>query len=120
VSSRSKRNRTFDGHADFHAIRVALFPIRPKQLGVAFDALVSEPASNEFPLEDIRVATLLIHAADDRLAPYEHVPPAAARIPGARLVTITSGGHLFLQQAHKVREASTAFIREVVPKPAAT
>ena len=106
--------------ADFHAIREALFPIRPKQLGVAFDALVSEPASNEFPLEDIRVPTLLIHAADDRLAPYEHVPPAAARIPGARLVTITSGGHLFLQQAHKVREASTAFIREVVPKPAAT
>lgn len=35
--------------ADFLAIRDALFPIRPKKLGVAFDALVSEPASNEFP-----------------------------------------------------------------------
>jgi hypothetical protein len=30
---------------DFLTIRAALFPIRPKQLGVAFDALVSEPAS---------------------------------------------------------------------------
>jgi hypothetical protein len=56
----------------------------------------------------------------DRRAPYERVSPAAARIPGARLVTITSGGHLFLQQAHKVREASTAFIKEVVPSPPAT
>jgi pimeloyl-ACP methyl ester carboxylesterase len=105
--------------ADFLAIREALFPIRPKQLGVAFDALVSEPASDDFPLEEISVPTLLIHAADDRLAPYEHVPPAASRIPGARLVTISSGGHLFLQQAHKVRETGTAFIREVVPKPPA-
>jgi pimeloyl-ACP methyl ester carboxylesterase len=101
--------------ADFLAIREALFPIRPKTLGVAFDALISEPASNEFPLEDIRVPALLIHAADDRLAPYEHVQPAVARIPGARLVTIPAGGHLFLQHAHEVREASTAFIRTVVP-----
>ena len=44
---------------------------------------------------------------------------AAARIPGARLETITSGGHLFLKHAHKVREASTAFIKDVVPKPPA-
>jgi hypothetical protein len=29
--------------ADFLAIREALFPIRPKTLGVAFDALISEP-----------------------------------------------------------------------------
>jgi pimeloyl-ACP methyl ester carboxylesterase len=36
---------------------------------VAFDALVSEPMWNEFPLEDIAVPTLLVHAADDRLAP---------------------------------------------------
>lgn len=106
--------------ADFLAIRDALFPIGPKKLGVAFDALVSEPASNEFPLEDVRVPTLLVHAADDRLAPYEHVQPAADRIPGARLVTIAAGGHLFLQHAHEVRDASASFIREVLPTPPAT
>lgn len=100
---------------DFLAIRDALFPIEPKKAGVAFDALVSEPASNTFPLEDIRVPTLLVHAADDRLAPYEHVPPAAARIPGARLLTVPAGGHLFLQHAHEVRRAITSFIKEVVP-----
>jgi pimeloyl-ACP methyl ester carboxylesterase len=102
--------------ADFLAIRDALFPIGPKKLGVAFDALVS----NEFPLEDVRVPTLLVHAADDRLAPYEHVQPAADRIPGARLVTIAAGGHLFLQHAHEVRDASASFIREVLPTPPAT
>jgi pimeloyl-ACP methyl ester carboxylesterase len=100
--------------ADFLAIRRALFPVRPKRLGIVFDALVSEPASNAFPLEDIRVPTLLVHAADDRLAPYEHVGPAAARIPNARFVTIEAGGHLFLQHQVEVRRATATFIRELL------
>jgi pimeloyl-ACP methyl ester carboxylesterase len=101
---------------DFLAVRTALFPITPKRFGVAFDALVSEPASNGFPLEDIRVPSLLVHAADDPLAPYEHVPGAAARIPGARLVTLREGGHLFLQHADEVRAAVSTFLADVVPR----
>jgi pimeloyl-ACP methyl ester carboxylesterase len=89
------------GDADFLAIRETLFPVGPKRFGITFDALVSEPASNTFPLEDIPVPTLLVHAADDHLAPYEHVPPAADRIPGAHLNTVESGGHLFLNHSPK-------------------
>jgi pimeloyl-ACP methyl ester carboxylesterase len=96
----------------FLRIRDALFPIREKRRGVAFDALVSEPLSNAFPLEDITVPTLLVHAADDRLAPYDRVPAAAARIPGAQLVTIDAGGHLFLQHQAQVRAATQRFIGE--------
>jgi pimeloyl-ACP methyl ester carboxylesterase len=99
---------------DFLAVREALFPITPKRFGIAFDALVSEPASNGFPLEDIRVPTLLVHAADDPLAPYEHVPGAAVRIRGARLVTLQHGGHLFLQHADEVRGAVRAFLADVM------
>jgi pimeloyl-ACP methyl ester carboxylesterase len=100
----------------FLSVREHLFPTAPKRLGVAFDALVSEPMSNAFPLEDIAVQTLLIHAADDRLAPYECVPPAAARIPGARLVTIAAGGHLFLEHQHQVRRAIGPFIDALASK----
>jgi pimeloyl-ACP methyl ester carboxylesterase len=78
---------------------------------------VSEPASNEFPLEAIVVPTVFVHAADDRLAPYEHVQPAVDRIPGARLVTIEAGGHLFLQHAQRVREVTSGFISEVIATP---
>jgi pimeloyl-ACP methyl ester carboxylesterase len=107
------------GDGDFLSIRDALFPIKPKKLGVAFDALVSEPASNDFPLEDIRVPTLLVHAADDRLAPYEHVPPAAARIPNATLTTLDAGGHLYLRHAAQARSATSGFIHDVIaPGPA--
>jgi pimeloyl-ACP methyl ester carboxylesterase len=101
------------GDEDFLAISDALFPVRPKRRGVVFDALVSEPASNSFPMEDISVPTLFVHAADDRLAPYERVEPAVDRIDGARLVTIPAGGHLFLQHAREAREATTGFIEEL-------
>jgi pimeloyl-ACP methyl ester carboxylesterase len=94
---------------DFLAIRDALFPVSPKKLGIAFDALVSEPASNTFPLEAIRVPTLIVHASDDPLAPYRHVPVAAARIPDARLVALERGGHLFLEHQGEVRDAIAAF-----------
>jgi pimeloyl-ACP methyl ester carboxylesterase len=100
------------GDADFLGIRDSLFPVSPKRRGITFDALVSEPASNTFPLEDIRVPTLFVHAADDRLAPYEHVQPAVARVAGARLVTIPAGGHLFLRHAADVRAATSAFITQ--------
>jgi pimeloyl-ACP methyl ester carboxylesterase len=100
----------------FLSVREHLFPTAPKRLGVAFDALVSEPMSNELPLEDVGVPTLLVHAADDRLAPYERVAPAATRIPGARLLTIAAGGHLFLEHQQQVREVIGPFIDAAVAK----
>jgi pimeloyl-ACP methyl ester carboxylesterase len=100
----------------FLSVREHLFPTAPKRLGVAFDALVSEPMSNELPLEDIAVPTLFVHAADDRLAPYEYVPPASARIPGSQLVTVAAGGHLFLEHQDQVREAVGRFVDAVAAK----
>jgi len=41
------------------------------------------------------------------------VQAAVDRVPGARLVSIDAGGHLFLQHASQVREATASFIAEV-------
>jgi pimeloyl-ACP methyl ester carboxylesterase len=97
------------------SVREHLFPTVPKSVDVAFDALVSEPMWNEFPLEDIAVPTLFVHAADDRLA-QEYVPPASARIPGSHLVTVAAGGHLFLEHQDQVREAVGPFVDAVAAK----
>lgn len=99
---------------DLDSIRESLFPMQPKRSGVVFDTLVSEPACNRFPLEEITVPTLVVHAADDHLAPYKYASEAAIRIPGARQVTVDSGGHLFLEHQAQVRQATAAFIEEVV------
>jgi pimeloyl-ACP methyl ester carboxylesterase len=44
-------------------------------------------------LPTIRVPTLVIHARHDNVAPYEQGRLLAARIPGARLVTLESENH---------------------------
>lgn len=100
-------------------IMEGLFPIRPRARGAIFDTLVSEPAVDTFPLEQLSVPTLMVHAADDALARYATAPPTAARIPGARLVTIERGGHLYLGAEDRVRQEVAAFIRSHVVQGAA-
>jgi pimeloyl-ACP methyl ester carboxylesterase len=95
-----------------------LFPIGARARGAIFDTLVSEPEVDDFPLEQLSVPTLMIHAADDALARYATAPPAAARIPRARLVTIDRGGHLYLGAEARVRRELAAFIRSHVAQGA--
>jgi len=45
-------------------------------------------------LDGIRVPTLLIHAQDDTLAPFDGVAEAAGRHPGIELIAPPRGGHL--------------------------
>jgi pimeloyl-ACP methyl ester carboxylesterase len=91
-----------------------LFPISAKSTGAVFDTLVSEPASNTYPLESISVPTLLLHAPDDPLADYQRAADAAARIPGAHLATIPRGGHLFLGSLSHVHAATASFTAEIL------
>jgi pimeloyl-ACP methyl ester carboxylesterase len=95
-----------------------LFPITDKKTGAVFDTLVSEPASNDFPLEDLAVPTLLLHARDDPLAGYRWAEQAAARIPNAQLATIDRGGHLFLGSVDAVHAATRPFAARVGAPPA--
>ena len=91
-----------------------LFPLTPRREGAVFDGFVSNLAADRFPFEQIAVPTLVINARDDNtFAPYRSAASAAARIPGAKLVSIQSGGHWFLGHATEVREAIGAFVREV-------
>ena len=57
--------------------------------------------------------TLVVSAMDDHWAPYSYAAKAAERIPGAKLVTIDQGGHLFLSHDAQVRTAIAAFIAAV-------
>jgi pimeloyl-ACP methyl ester carboxylesterase len=93
------------------AVMEALFPIAPRRKGAVFDTVVSEPDVDTYPLENITVPTLIVHAADDTLARYEPVPPAARRIPGVRLLTIERGGHLLLGAEDRVRAEIAGFVR---------
>jgi pimeloyl-ACP methyl ester carboxylesterase len=94
-------------------LRELLFPFKPRREGAVFDGFVSNLAADRFPLEQLTVPTLVISARDDALAPYRYAAEAAARIPGAKLVTIEAGGHLFMGHDAQVREAIQAFVQGV-------
>jgi len=93
------------------AIRKLLFPFKPRRAGAVFDGFVSNLAADHFPLEQLTVPTLIINARDDPLAPYGFAAEAASRIPGAELVTIERGGHIFMGHDDEVREAIRAFVQ---------
>jgi pimeloyl-ACP methyl ester carboxylesterase len=96
------------------AIADMLFPLKPRREGAVFDGFVSNLAADRFPLEEIAVPTLVINARDDTsFAPYRFAAKATHRIPGAKLVSIESGGHWFMGHDANVREAIGAFVRQV-------
>jgi pimeloyl-ACP methyl ester carboxylesterase len=88
----------------------SLFPMSPE--GYNFDLYVSNADVNSYNLEAIRVPTLIIHTKDDQLASHEASKRAAGRIPGARFVSLESGGHLMLGQMKNVRDQLADFFDE--------
>jgi pimeloyl-ACP methyl ester carboxylesterase len=83
----------------------SLFPMSPE--GYTFDLYVSNADVNTYKLEAIRVPTLIVHTKDDQLASHEASKRAAERIPGARFVSLESGGHLMLGQEKNLTALAT-------------
>jgi pimeloyl-ACP methyl ester carboxylesterase len=82
----------------------SMFPLTPRVKGVIFDAFVSNADVNACNLEAIRVPTLVAHTKDDPLASHDAGRRAAERIPGARFLSLESGGHLMLGQTRIIRD----------------
>lgn len=87
----------------------SMFPLTPRVPGVIFDAFVSNADVNACNLEAISVPTLVAHTKDDPLASHEASQRAAARIPGARFLSLESGGHLMLGQTKIVHDELVDF-----------
>jgi pimeloyl-ACP methyl ester carboxylesterase len=88
----------------------SLFPM--SVAGVMFDACVSNADVNKYSLESISVPTLIVHTKDDQLASHDASRRAAARIPGARFVSLESGGHLMVGQTTSVRNELADFFAD--------
>ena len=80
----------------------SLFPMSP--VGYNFDLFVSNADVTNYNLEAMSVPTLIAHTKDDQLASHEASQRAAERIPGARFVSLESGG----QTSCSVKRRSSA------------
>jgi class 3 adenylate cyclase len=65
-------------------------------------------------LPAVRVPTLVLHGADDRVIPLEAARYLVDRIPGARLVEVPGAGHLAIgEDAQRINDEVQRFLRSV-------
>ena len=88
-------------------------PVQPRRSGLVND-LSQIYQLDIFPLEQINIPTLVIHAKDDSLVSIKHGRYTAEHIPQACLVELPSGGHLLLGQRIRVRTEVETFLRKAV------
>jgi len=97
--------------ADIAETMETILPVNPRSDGALFDMYVSNPDINTgYPLEEITVPVLII--IDDPLALYDNARAMAERIPGARLVTLESGGHMLLGHEERIRAEIGEFLEQ--------
>jgi 2-hydroxy-6-oxonona-2,4-dienedioate hydrolase len=81
-------------------------PAAPRSAGVVLDNTAALPGER---IRTITTPTLIVHARDDLLQLYHNAEFAAATIPGARLMSFETGGHVVMVVQ---RDAIGAAVRE--------
>lgn len=88
----------------------SFYPVGDRTSGIVFDTYESNPDIARYPLEDIAVPTLVVHAEDDPLASYTDARAMSDRIPGARFVSVPHGGHVFMHRDQNALREVRAFL----------
>jgi pimeloyl-ACP methyl ester carboxylesterase len=101
-----------DARAELAEIMSTALPLRPRVAGAVFDRGVATPElyRGELPVDAITAPTLVVNAADALLAPHEDAAAFVARLPDARLVELSAGGHVSIGQSARIREELAAFL----------
>ena len=99
-----------DVRHDIAAVLDGFFPLGPRTTGSVFDAFVGNPAIADHPVEAISNPALVVHAQDDPLARHDDAQAMAARIPGARFVSLRRGGHVLMHREPRARSEIASFL----------
>ena len=96
--------------ADVRQAGLSVLPSSRRVNGMVFDTYFGNQEINHYPLEQVNTPTLVISAVDDPAALHENARTLAARIPYARLVAVSDGGHLMLGHTQEVKQEITQFL----------
>ncbi len=105
---------TEEDEAFVAGMAATVLPSSRRGEGALFDMFTSNPAVQDYPLEDVTSPTLIVGAKDDPLALYANSERMAQRISEAQLVTVERGGHMMLGSGEFVREEIRAFLASVL------
>ena len=87
-----------------------VLPASLRYKGTLFDMYASNPAVNNYRVEQVKVPTLIVSARDDPVALYRNAAELAARIPSAELLTLESGGHILLGNDETIASTVRRFV----------
>jgi 2-hydroxy-6-oxonona-2,4-dienedioate hydrolase len=96
-----------------------ILPISRRVAGIRIDSEISSNLTR-YQLEDIRVPTLVISAADDLYGTYDSGLYTAEQIQNGRFAGFGTGGHLLLGHEQEVRSQITNFLEERLKSPKKT
>lgn len=98
--------------SEFLARMVDMFePVTKRKDGLRNEAAAIDPQTL-YPLEQITKPTLVIHSRDDGINPFAFGEYTAQHIPGAKFLSLGTGGHLLLGHHAEVQALVNAFLRE--------
>lgn len=103
------RSATIEERREVDQVLRTILPISRRVAGIWNDG---EVASNltRYPLEEMRVPTLVISAADDLYDTYDSGLHTAEQIRDARFTGFSTGGHMLLGHEAEVRSEITSFV----------
>jgi pimeloyl-ACP methyl ester carboxylesterase len=107
---------TYDDERMVSAVVDLMNPISCRKKGIFNDRKWMNNKTlrpEDYPLQDIKAPTLVVHAADDSLQPIFHGEYTAANIPGAHFLKLESGGHFSAGRVEEVRAEITTFLNRV-------
>lgn len=89
-----------------------MLPVSERALGMINDArLSSQPVP--VAMEQIRVPTLAVSVEDDRFGTFKAARHIAATVPGAKLVSFPTGGHIWAGHDAELFAQVDAFLRTI-------
>lgn len=94
----------------------SMLPVSRRHYGMVMDASITNPdmARNfdQYPIEDMKVPSLILQSKDDALASYEQIRRSVSRFPNSTFIAFEDGGHLMVGHEREVEEALDQFIQD--------
>jgi pimeloyl-ACP methyl ester carboxylesterase len=92
----------------------SMLPVSERHDGMVIDASITNLDMarnfNEYPIESLKVKTLIFHAKDDKLSKYETMKKALTRFPNCTFVSFDTGGHLMNGHSKEIEKTLREFI----------
>lgn len=89
-------------------------PISERKAGTVIDGKLTNPDMErhfeDYPIENLKVPTLILHSEDDPVASFEKVKNAQHRFPDLTLVTFPDGGHMMVGHSQEIDQALDDFL----------